>query len=83
MFSTPCGPRPVHRAYGVVVSHPLGMPEAMGSIPSVSICSDLLVDYPYPLNSPGPLVYLSPGFMGHHSLRNPSNEPLVWLHEIL
>ena len=28
----------IHRAHGVVVSHPLSMREALGSIPSVSIC---------------------------------------------
>ena len=30
-------PRPVHGAHGVVVSHPLRMRKALGSIPSVSI----------------------------------------------
>ena len=42
-----------HRAHGVVVSHPLSMREALGSIPSVSTCRYVLeyISYRHQLNS--------------------------------
>ena len=41
-FERVCSPS-VHGAHGVVVSHPLSMREALGSIPSVSIFFFVLI----------------------------------------
>ena len=52
-----------HWAHGVVVSHPLCMRKALGSIPSVSICVSLQL-HRHVANNTSPPVGLEPTIFG-------------------